>query len=101
MSLQDRLVRKDISVENPISTTVFYSAFYLWVEGEVSASELQARFQLDSTEVSQAQTLRATYDGLATENAKAKWLQRLHATLHSYENRLIDKAKLASMLGLS
>lgn len=100
MALQDRIVRKSVDVINSISPIVFYSSFYLWVTGQISGSELSARFSLDADEITQSQSLKSIYDSFATNIEKLEYLNRLHSSLIAYENLVIDKSQLASILGL-
>lgn len=99
MALQDRIVRKDSEI-NDISPVVYYSAFYLWVTGNVTGADVAARFSLNATEQTQSQNLKAVYDGLSTNIEKLEYLNRVHAALIAYENLLIDKSELVTTLGL-
>lgn len=99
MALQDRIVRKETDVGD-ISGIVYYSAFYLWAVGDVTGADVVARFGLAPDEVTQSQNIKAVYDALATDGEKARWLQKMEAAFVSYENLVIDKSQLVTILGL-
>lgn len=100
MALQDKIVRKNTDITGSISPIVYYSSFCLWVRGNIAGADLAARFNLDSTEITQSQSLKAVYDGLTSAVEKLEYLNRLHSALVAYENLVIDKSQLASILGL-
>lgn len=93
MALQNR-IGKDIS------THTFTSNFILWVQGIKQGADLISKFNLDSTEVSQAQQLKSVYDALSDDGQRAFYLWKLEAGANALEKEDITPQEYASLMGI-
>jgi hypothetical protein len=97
--LQDRIQNPNAVSETAIPIHVFTAAFSLWVRGHIAGSVLVSAFNLDATETTQANSLKAAYDaGTAIE--KMSFLHNFETAGIMFEQGLISQAEYVTIMGL-
>jgi hypothetical protein len=103
MALADRIVHQDPVTSAPVGDIPvheFTAAFNLYVLGEATRAQVIAVFSLTAADETGLDTLKTTYDALATLSDKLEFKMKLESAGIFYQNGKIDKTKYMSIMGL-